>query len=267
MTAATAAPTQVLDIEEARSSNEYRIWVVECGRVPDFPEGGRYAGRFNAGTVELPFGFVLLAGEGHVALVDCGYLPDGSARQLVESTGLSHSHRPDEVLSSIGINPEAVDTILLTHAHWDHAGGLRAFPNATIWMQERELSEWMRLLSWPERFSSLWAAVDRADLAALSEALAAGRLQLADGPKYEVLPGIDLLPTLDTHTAGHQCVVIRSGPGGPWLVAGDAIMALDNLGGESQAYVPISNLQGSVVRLLEDYDAILAAVGGDRTAS
>jgi len=52
-----------------------------------------------------------------------------------------------EQLQTLGIKPEEVKNILLTHSHGDHVGGLvkggkKAFPNAVIWLDARELDFW-----------------------------------------------------------------------------------------------------------------------------
>lgn len=50
-------------------------------------------------------------------------------------------------LQTLGIKPEEIKTVLLTHSHGDHVGGLlkdgeKVFPNAEIRISEKELSFW-----------------------------------------------------------------------------------------------------------------------------
>ncbi len=50
---------------------------------------------------------------------------------------------------AMGVKPEDVSAVLLTHSHGDHVGGLlaadgkAAFPNATLWLAEKERPFWM----------------------------------------------------------------------------------------------------------------------------
>lgn len=47
---------------------------------------------------------------------------------------------PAEALERIGIRPESVEHIVLTHMHYDHAGCLEAFPNARVYVQDAEVA-------------------------------------------------------------------------------------------------------------------------------
>ena len=83
--------------------------------------------------------------------VDSGYTgPDVAAIHLIEEGGraaLVDTGNNDalvhveQALAATGLSPEAVDFVLLTHIHLDHAGGagafMRAFPNAKLVVHPR----------------------------------------------------------------------------------------------------------------------------------
>jgi glyoxylase-like metal-dependent hydrolase (beta-lactamase superfamily II) len=51
-------------------------------------------------------------------------------------------------LRAAGIAPQSIDTILLTHIHADHSGGLQRdgrllFPNATVWVDKKDVDFWL----------------------------------------------------------------------------------------------------------------------------
>jgi N-acyl homoserine lactone hydrolase len=242
--------------------SDYSIWLVECGSIRQFPIGAIYGGQFNAGTTSIPFGFVVLAGEGHVALIDTGFDYNGHSRDVADRTKVVGWRPPAEIMARLGLAPNDVDTVLLTHAHWDHAGNLAAFPNARFYLQRRELTEWRRLIAAPIKYASLMSAIDPADLAVLDDLERSGRLELVDGDSADVLPGIDLMAAHETHTPGHQVVAIRTRDGS-YVAAGDCVMAEANLGrGGREAYVPVGSVHGSQVRLFELYDRMLERVDG-----
>jgi glyoxylase-like metal-dependent hydrolase (beta-lactamase superfamily II) len=81
----------------------------------------------------------LLRGVGdRLILVDAG---------TAELYGPSLNKLP-AALASIGVKPEAITDILVTHIHTDHTGGLmqgrtRAFPNAKVHVEQKEVDFWM----------------------------------------------------------------------------------------------------------------------------
>jgi glyoxylase-like metal-dependent hydrolase (beta-lactamase superfamily II) len=85
--------------------------------------------------------------------VTAGYLIEGSAPVLVETGSQSSVPVLLAALAQIGVGPEELAGVAVTHIHLDHAGGVgdvaRAFPSATVYVHEkgaRHLADPTRLI-------------------------------------------------------------------------------------------------------------------------
>ena len=124
-------------------------------------------------------------------------------------------------LKAAGFLPETVNLVVMSHLHFDHAGGLlradgsRAFANASIVAQK---AEWEVALSDNPR---VVASYVQPELRLVHDWGAQGWV---DGER-EVLPGVTVVPT-GGHSTGHQAVVVRgSGEGARTLAFfGDLLM-------------------------------------------
>ena len=129
-------------------------------------------------------------------------------------------------LAALGVAPEEVDAVLLTHMHPDHLGGLlaagaAAFPNATVHVSETDLAFWTDeaiASKAPADFQPFFARA-RATAAAYGDRLIPFS---GDG---EVVPGVTSL-ALPGHTLGHTGFRLAS-DGAEIVVFGDAV----NFGG------------------------------------
>jgi hypothetical protein len=102
-------------------------------------------------------------------------------------------------------------------------------------------------------------------LQALQGLASMDRLRLVEGRQPEVLPGISLEPDPETHTFGHQHVVVRGSDGRPWVLPGDLLFAYDNLGGLDGAgpYLPNGFGTGSRREIIARMDSIMSLVQGE----
>ena len=85
--------------------------------------------------------------------VTAGYLIEGSAPVLIETGSQSSVPILLAALDQIGVGPEELAGVAVTHIHLDHAGGVgdvaRAFPSATVYVHEkgaRHLADPTRLI-------------------------------------------------------------------------------------------------------------------------
>ena len=54
--------------------------------------------------------------------------------------GRTMVQHPLEGLHALGVGPGEVRDVVITHFHYDHAGNLPAFPNATFHLQDEEMA-------------------------------------------------------------------------------------------------------------------------------
>jgi glyoxylase-like metal-dependent hydrolase (beta-lactamase superfamily II) len=126
---------------------DFRITVLSDGTTSrDLPEimsnPGSVRAAFDASHETLP-----------VPLSINAYLIDTGAKRILVDTGAGELLEPTAGhlvtnLRAAGYRPEDVDTILLTHIHGDHSGGLSiggqpVFPNALVYADQRDPAYWL----------------------------------------------------------------------------------------------------------------------------
>ena len=239
---------------------DYSIHVLEYSYVPKYHKSGVLYGAHNQGYVKLPYCYVLLRSKDHVALVDVGYNHKDYGQHLAEKFGVENWRSPKVVLAEMGLTPEDVDTVFITHAHFDHFGSVEDFPNATFYIQREEIEKWVWALSLPERLRWMMIAVDPSDVLRGVNLVVQGRLRTVEGSMENVLPGIDLHLAKDSHTFGSMWVTVRNdgaaASADTWVLAGDLVYQFANLKsdgsivGVESMYTPVGLALGSQMNLL-----------------
>jgi glyoxylase-like metal-dependent hydrolase (beta-lactamase superfamily II) len=68
-------------------------------------------------------------------VVDCGF-----GKEEGERRGRTYLRSPAECLDLIGVDPNKIDDVIITHMHYDHAGNLAMFPKARFHIQDAEMA-------------------------------------------------------------------------------------------------------------------------------
>ena len=123
---------------------------------------------------------------------------------------------PAEGLQLIGINPETVKDVIITHMHYDHAGSLDEFPQARYHLQDREMEfcTGRHMCNATTRFP-----FEAQHVSTMVHRIFEGRVEFHDGDD-ELAPGVTV-HRVGGHSLGLQVVRVRTRRG--WVVlASDA---------------------------------------------
>ncbi len=248
---------------------EYSIWMLEYAHCPTQAISSIIYTQHNQGERLLTFTYLVLKSKDHIVMVDVGYDYADYGRELADKFGVVDWQPPEKVLAKIGLKPEDIDTVLLTHAHFDHMGSIMCFPNAHFYLQKKEINDWVWALSLPSKFSFISAATNPQDVTNAISLDAKGRLTLVDGIVENVIPGVSLHPVYDSHTFGSQLIVIDNNVSDEkndrWVVAGDNCYAYENLLGvnNSGVYLPVGFGVGNLVNMTMALDKMMEMVNGN----
>lgn len=168
--------------------------------------------------LDMDYFFWLIRGQGRVILVDTGFTPEVGAQR-----GRTTTVPPLQALQRLAVAPAEVDTVVLTHGHYDHTGHVSAFPDAELVMSGRELDFWAGPYSRRPQFAH---SAERSDIEVLVRRDQQGRVQRVSG-RHVLAPGV-AVREVGGHTPG-QLIVEVDGRHGPVVLASDAVHYYEEL--------------------------------------
>ncbi len=204
--------------EASRPSERYRIFAVRYGHLERRSSDNFLGGDPHDTPMPLDYFVWAIVGEARVFVVDTGF--DAAVGQ---KRGRTLVRPVVEGLQRIGVRPEVVEDVIITHMHYDHAGNLGLFPRARYHLQDREMAFCTgRCMCHP----ALAHAFESADVQAMVGHVFERRVQFHDGT-CALTSGLSV-HWVGGHTAGLQVVRVYTARG--WVVlASDAAHFYANL--------------------------------------
>jgi glyoxylase-like metal-dependent hydrolase (beta-lactamase superfamily II) len=184
--------------------SNYELRYIKTGTVP-----GREDLLYQGGDLQKvrqgPVYLFYVKFEKGVVLVDSSFHMDDA--KIIGAKKNVTRKLPEEdplyALKQVGIKPQDVSHLILTHAHFDHIGYVDAFPNAKIFVHRKELAWVIALPKWSVGYGSF--CLDK---------LYKARNQIVpiDMDVYEIIPGIETVYA-GGHSAGSLAVVVSTKKG------------------------------------------------------
>jgi glyoxylase-like metal-dependent hydrolase (beta-lactamase superfamily II) len=193
---------------------QYEVYAIRYATLPNFQVSGLVAGADRSRKMDIAMMVWLVEGNGRHILVDSGFYRDQFMKQWKPVDYV----RPSEAIARVGLKPDDITDLIITHAHWDHADGVDLFPKARTWIQKEEL-EYYAGSAWQSRGTH--GGIDPEDILALVKLNTEGRVGMVNGDAQEILPGVTCY-TGGKHTYASQFVTVNT-------AAGTVVLASDNM--------------------------------------
>lgn len=229
--------------------SDYEIHAIRYGHDAKRKRGENVL-RADDHEAPMPMDFFVWAivGDTQTFILDTGF---DAARATARGRDLV---RPiAQGLREIGVEPDSVKDVIISHMHWDHSGNHDLFPQARYHVQDAEMKfctgrcmchDFMR------------APFEYDDVSAMVKKVFEGRVAFHDGDA-DIAPGISL-HWIGGHTEGTQVMRVRTKRG--WVVlASDASHYYENFE-TKRPFTVVNNL----AEMLAGYDTMVKLADSPR---
>jgi glyoxylase-like metal-dependent hydrolase (beta-lactamase superfamily II) len=206
----------------------YEVFAVRYAKLLGFEVANLVQGADPGRKLDIAMTIWVLKGpDGRTVLVDAGFYRPPH----VNGDRVADYIRPDKALKPLGIMPDDITDVVVTHMHWDHVDGVDLFPKARVWIQKDEFEYYTRDARKPGG-NQKDPAPDY--VLAIVKLNTDGRVRLVDGDAKDIIPGITVY-TGGHHTFASQYVGVNT-KAGRMVIASDNLNLNENL----DKHVPIA---------------------------
>ncbi|WP_371038658.1 N-acyl homoserine lactonase family protein [Rhodosalinus sp. FB01] len=200
------------------SDDTWEVYALRYATLPGFTRSDSFLFNDDHACLNGMDYFVwLLRSPSRAIVVDTGF---GALE--AEKRGRKLLHDPVTLLEQLDILAGSVDSVIITHLHYDHAGSLERFPNACFHLQAAEIA----YATGPCMCHPILQKPFTVEhVVEMVRCIYSGRVAFHNG-SAEIVPGV-LVHRIGGHSRGLQSVQVKTGAG--WVcLASDATHFYEN---------------------------------------
>lgn len=228
------------------ADDSYEIWSMCFAKGPRRIHDNFMIRDGHDGPMPIDYNLWILRNSHRTVLVDTGFSPRAAAER-----NRPQLFDPMEGLRRIGIDPDEITDIVISHLHYDHAGNIDRFAKARFHIQDSEVA-----YTTGRCMCQSYARMpfDVEDIVALVRRTYADRVIFHKGDD-DLFPGLTL-HAFPGHSGMVQGVLVKTARG-PVLLASDATHFFANILNKKPIFLTIDTSA-----TLESYDKAMKLAGG-----